>query len=226
MANSANADEALIIEGQLYAWLLQNGYTSEQHANPLASLLKRSGIDVVPNNMKRGKLLNFFEDRPNIFGIVRGTDEAKNISIYAILREREGNSGRGHPRGRGGPGRYYYERSKQGQELLDAQEAQEQELLDAQMLNDAIRPNLPLDYPPELELNDTNPLMLRNAVYDERKLASEKNQQSPFDYKSWVSYGGKKSKSRRSARKSRSKKNRNRRNKTARKYRKSKSHRN
>ena len=215
MANSANADEALIIEGQLYAWLLQNGYTSEQHANPLASLLKRSGIDVVPNNMKRGKLLNFFEERPYLFGIVRGTDEAKNISIYAILREREGNSGRGHPRGRGGPGRYYYERSKQGQELLDAQ-----------MLNDAIRPNLPLDYPPELGLNDTNPLMLRNAVYDARKLASEKNQQSPFDYKSWVSYGGKKSKSRRSARKSRSKKNRNRRNKTARKYRKSKSHRN
>ena len=220
MANSANADEALIIEGQLYAWLLQNGYTSEQHANPLANLVKRSGIAVPKID---GKLLNFFEDRPNIFGIVRGTDEAKNISIYAILREREGNSGRGHPRGRGGPGRYDYVRSKQGQELLDAQE---QEFLDAQMLNDAIRPNLPLDYPPELELNDTNPLMLRNAVYDERKLASEKNQQSQFDYKSWVSYGGKKSKSRRSARKSRSKKNRNRRNKTARKYRKSKSHRN
>ena len=220
MANSANADEALIIEGQLYDWLLQHGYTSEQHANPLANLVKRSGI-AVPKIY--GKLLNFFEERPYLFGIVRGTDEAKNISIYAILREREGNSGRGHPRGRGGPGRYDYERSKQGQELLDAQE---QELLDAQMLNDAIRPNLPLDYPPELGLNDTNPLMLHNAVYDARKLASEKNQLSPFDYKSWVTYGGKKSKSRRSARKSRSKKNRNRRNKTARKYRKSKSKRN
>jgi hypothetical protein len=211
MANSANADEALIIEGQLYAWLLQNGHTSEQHANPLASLLKRSGIDVVPNNMKRGKLLNFFEDRPYLFGIVRGTDEAKNISIYAIPQEREGNRGRDRPRGRGGPGRYV--RSQEAQELLDAQEqqeqellyAQEQELFDAQMLNDAIRPN----YPPQMtEYNNLH------------------NMHSPFFVNAAHKKGGKsKSKSRstrksktarKSRRKSRSRKNRNRRNKTAR----------
>jgi hypothetical protein len=215
---------ALMVEGQLYDWLMQRNFTSEQHAHPLASLLQRSEI-VLPDNMKRdGKLLNFFEDRPRLFGIVRGTDRAKNISIYAIV-EREGNSGRGPPRGRGGPHRIGpgRVRSQEAQELLDAQE---QELLDAQMLNDAIGPNLPLDDTPELGLNDTNPLMLHNAVYDARKLASEKNQLSPFDYKSWVTYGGKKSKSRRSARKSRTKKNRNRRNKTARKYMKSKYHRN
>ena len=214
-----------MVEGRLYDWLMQRNFTSDEHAHALATLLKRSGI-VVPDNMKRdGKLINFFEDRPRLFGIVKGSDEAGNRRIYAIPREREGNRGHGPPRGRGGPHRIGPGRvhSQEVQELVDAQE---QELLDAQMLNDAIRPNLPLDYPPELGLNDTNPLMLRNAVYDARKLASEKNQQSPFDYKSWVTYGGKKSKSRRSARKSRSKKNRNRRNKTARKYKKSKSHRN
>jgi len=218
-----------MVEGQLYDWLLQHRYTSDEHAHALASLVKHSGI-VVPDNMKRdGKLLNFFEDRPYLFGIVKGSDEAGNRRIYAIPREREGNRGDGPPRGRRGPHRIGpgRVRSQEVQELLDAQEPQEQELLDAQLLNDAIRPNLPLDYPPELGLNDTNPLMLRNAVYDARKLASEKNQLSPFDYKSWVTYGGKKSKSKyRSARKSRTKKNRNRRNKTTRKYRKSKSHRN
>lgn len=197
MANSANADEALIIEGRLYDWLLQNGYTSEQHAYPLASLLKRSGIAVPKID---GKLLNFFENRPYLFGIVRGTDEAKNISIYAILREREGNRGRGHTRGRGGPGRYV--RSQEAQELLDAQK---QELLDAQMLNDAIRPN----YPPQMtEYNDLH------------------NMHSPFFVNAAHKKGGKsKSKSRstrksktarKSRRKSRSRKNRNRRNKTAR----------
>ena len=217
---------ALMVEGQLYDWLMQRNFTSDEHAHALATLLKRSGI-VVPDNMKRdGKLINFFEDRPRLFGIVKGSDEAGNRRIYAIPREREGNRGHGPPRGRGGPHRIGPGRvhSQEVQELVDAQE---QELLDAQMLNDAIRPNLPLDYPPELGLNDTNPLMLRNAVYDARKLASEKNQQSPFDYPNSFSYGGKKSKSKyRSARKSRSKKNRNRRNKTARKYMKSKSHRN
>ncbi len=215
---------ALMVEGRLYDWLMQRNFTSDEHAHALATLLKRSGI-VVPDNMKRdGKLINFFEDRPHLFGIVKGSDEAGNRRIYAIPREREGNRGHGPPRGRGGPHRIGPGRvhSQEVQELLDAQE---QELLDAQMLNDAIRPNLPLDYPPELGLNDTNPLMLRNAVYDARKLASEKNQQSPFDYPNSFSYGGKKSKSKyRSARKSRSKKNRNRRNKTANKYRKSKSH--
>lgn len=199
---------ALMVEGQLYDWLLQNGYTSEQHANPLASLVKRSRIAVPKRD---GKLLNFFENRPYLFGIVRGTDEAKNISIYAIPQEREGNRGRDRPRGRGGPGRYV--RSQEAQKLLDAQEQQEQELLDAQkqelfddqMLNDAIRPN----YPPQMtEYNNLD------------------NMHSPFFVNAAHKKGGKsKSKSRstrksktarKSRRKSRSRKNRNRRNKTAR----------
>jgi len=213
---------ALMVEGQLYDWLLQREFTSEKRAHRLASLMRNSHI-IIPDDMIRDdKLINFFTDRPNIFGVVRDSTPAKLPSVYAIPREREGNRGRGHPRGRGGPGRSG-PGSQEAQELLDAQE---QELLDAQMLNDAILPNLPLDDSPELGLNDTNPQMLRDAVYDARKLASEKNQQSPFDYKNSFSYGGKKSKSRRSAMKSRSKKNRNRRNKTARKYRKSKSKRN
>jgi len=201
---------ALMVEGQLYDWLLQHGYTSDEHAHALASLVKRSGIAVPKRD---GKLLNFFEDRPRLFGIVKGSDEAENRRIYAIPREREGNRGRDHPRGRGGPGRYV--RSQEAQELLDAQEqelldAQEQELLDAQMLNDAIRPNLSLDYPPQM------------TEYNNRH-----NMHSPFFVNAAHKKEGGKSKSksrstrksktaRKSRRKSRSRKNRNRRNKTAR----------
>ena len=89
-----------MVEGQLYDWLMRHGYTSEENAHILAGLTQRSGI-VVPNEMKReGRLLNFFKDRSNIFGIVRGTDEAQNPSIYA----RDFRQGyRGRPaRGRGG----------------------------------------------------------------------------------------------------------------------------
>ena len=90
----------LMVEGQLYDWLMDNGYTSEENAHDLAGLTQRSGIQV-PGHMRRnGKLLNFFKDRSNIFGIVRGTDEAQNPSIYARDFRQEY---RGRPaRGRGG----------------------------------------------------------------------------------------------------------------------------
>ena len=101
----------LMVEGQLYDWLMDNGYTSEENAHILAGLTQRSGI-VVPNEMKReGRLLNFFKDRSNIFGIVRGTDEAQNPSIYA----RDFRQGyRGRPaRGRGGLQTYVNRRDAQ-----------------------------------------------------------------------------------------------------------------
>jgi hypothetical protein len=90
----------LMVEGQLYDWLMDNGYTSEENAHSLASLLQRSGT-VVPDEMKReGKLLNFFKDRSNIFGIVYGSNRERNPSIYARDFRQEY---RGRPaRGRGG----------------------------------------------------------------------------------------------------------------------------
>ena len=100
-----------MVEGQLYDWLMRHGYTSEENAHILAGLTQRSGI-VVPNEMKReGRLLNFFKDRSNIFGIVRGTDEAQNPSIYA----RDFRQGyRGRPaRGRGGLQTYVNRRDAQ-----------------------------------------------------------------------------------------------------------------
>jgi hypothetical protein len=93
----ANENEA----ERLYDWLLRNGHTSEVNAHTLASLPRRSGT-VIPDEMRRdGKLLTFFEDRPNLFGIVRGTDEARNVSIYAIDFRQEYRD-RPAPRGRGG----------------------------------------------------------------------------------------------------------------------------
>jgi hypothetical protein len=89
-----------MVEGQLYDWLMRHGHTSEENAHDLAGLTQRSGIQV-PRHMRRnGKLVNFFLDRSNIFGIVRGTDEAQNPSIYARDFRQEY---RGRPaRGRGG----------------------------------------------------------------------------------------------------------------------------
>ena len=210
------------VDRQIYNWLMQRNFTSDERAHPLASLLQRSEI-VLPDNMKRdGKLINFFVDRPNLFGIVSGSDRAQNKSIFAIV-EREGNRIRGRDRhriGRGGPyhlgfGRHEYVPSEEGQKFLNAEE-------DAQMVDDAILANLPTNENLEYDFS-REPSSL--VTFDQ--MAAKRAAQVPqsIDY---GKYGGKKkSKSKnRSARKSRSKKNRNRRNKTARKYRKSKSKRN
>lgn len=198
------------VDRQIYNWLMQRNFTSDEHAHPLASLLQRSEI-VLPDNMKRdGKLINFFVDRPNLFGIVSGSDRAQNKSIYAIV-EREGNRSRSHRIiGRGGPyrlglGRHEYVRSEEGQKFFDAEE-------DAQMVDDAILANLPTNENSEYDFS-REPSSL--VTFDQ--MAAKRAAQVPqsIDY---GKYGGKKkSKSKnRSARKSRSKKNRNRRNRSRR----------
>jgi hypothetical protein len=60
----------LMVEGLLYNWLMDSGYNSEENAYSLADLTQRSGTHV-PGYMRRdGKLVNFFLDRSNIFGVV------------------------------------------------------------------------------------------------------------------------------------------------------------
>lgn len=223
MAKSANADD---VERRIYRWLIQGEYTSEERAYKLATLLRQSHINIPVDMIRNGKLINFFMDRPNLFGIVRDDSSSKIPSIYAIDAiddieeiEREGNSGRGRggpPRGRGGPSRGFpsrYVRSKEAQELLDAQE-------DAQMVDETTtQSSLPTD---KLEYDFTRePSSL--IIFDQ--MAAERAAQIPPN----INYGGKKkpkSKSRsakksksksRTARKSKTKKNKNRRNKTSRK---------
>jgi hypothetical protein len=210
---------------QIYNWLLQREFTSGERAHRLASLMRNSRIIIPDDMIRNGKLINFFTDRPNIFGVVRDdSSPARLPSVYAVV-EREGN--RGTFRGRGGPGRsgsgrHEYVRSEEGQKILDKMLDAEE---DAQMVDDAILPNLP-PLPPthrgEFDLT-REPSSL--VTFDQ--MAAKRADQIPQN----INYGGKKksksksridkkskkSKYRRSARKSRSKKNRNRRNKTARK---------
>lgn len=76
----------LLVEGLLYNWLMDNGHTSEENAYSLSGLTQRSGTHV-PGYMRRdGKLVNFFLDRPNIFGVVDyvvGSRGIQHPSIYA-----------------------------------------------------------------------------------------------------------------------------------------------
>ena len=79
-----------VVEGLLYNWLMDNGHTSEENAYSLSGLTQRSGTHV-PGYMRRdGKLVNFFLDRPNIFGVVNYVVGSRGIqrgiqhpSIYA-----------------------------------------------------------------------------------------------------------------------------------------------
>ena len=76
----------LMVEGLLYNWLMDSGYNSEENAYSLADLTQRSGTHV-PGYMRRdGKLVNFFLDRYNIFGVVDyvvGFRSMQHPRIYA-----------------------------------------------------------------------------------------------------------------------------------------------
>jgi len=198
------ANEAIMVEGRLYDWLMRHGHTSEENAHSLAGLTQLSGT-VVPGNMRReGKLLNFFKDRPNIFGIVRGTDEAQNPSIYARDFTQEY---RGRPaRGRGGYITYVNRKN--------AAQAQAQADADAQAAADARLSRLreyfaDSDASVERERKRNTP---GDQSYIWNHLVGGKYSKSKSKSKS---RSARKSKSRsRSARKSRSRKNRNRRSKS------------
>jgi hypothetical protein len=179
-----------MVEGQLYDWLMDNGYTSEENAHSLASLTQRSGT-VVPDEMKRaGKLLNFFKDRSNIFGIVYGSNRERNPSIYARDFRQEY---RGRPaRGRGGLQTYVNRR--------DAARDADQAAADAR-LREYFAANAALE---ETERQRNSPW---GTGYKWNEMLGGKSKSK--------SRSAKKSKSRsRSARKSRNKKNRNRRSKS------------
>jgi hypothetical protein len=184
----------LMVEGQLYDWLMDNGYTSEENAHDLAGLTQRSGIQV-PGHMRRnGKLLNFFKDRSNIFGIVRGTDEAQNPSIYARDFRQEY---RGRPaRGRGGL-RTYVNRRDAAQAAADARLSRLREYVADSAASE------------QREIDRNTP---GHPSYNWNPLVGGKYSKSKSKSKS---RSAKKSKSRsRSGRKSRSRKNRNRRSKS------------
>lgn len=201
----------LMVEGRLYDWLMRHGHTSEENAHSLAGLTQLSGT-VVPGNMRReGKLLNFFKDRPNIFGIVRGTDEAQNPSIYA---KEPGQSYRHPPRGRGGIRTYVNRRDAaqaQAQADADAQaaaDAQAQAAADARLsrLREYVADSAASE---QSEIDRNTP---GNPSYNWNQLVGGKYSKSKSKSKS---RSARKSKSRsRSARKSRSRKNRNRRSKS------------
>lgn len=198
-----------MVEGQLYDWLMDNGYTSEENAHDLAGLTQRSGIQV-PRHMRRnGKLVNFFLDRSNIFGIVRGTDEAQNPSIYA--RE-PGQSYRHPPRGRGGLHTYQTRRDAaqaQAQAQADAQAAAQAQ---AQADADARLSRLQAHF--AANAADAQDEINRNTPGHPSYIWKLGGKYSKSKSKS-KSRSARKSKSRsRSARKSRSRKNRNRRSKS------------
>jgi|LakMenEpi03Aug12_release.lakeMendotaPanAssembly.Ray.scaffolds.fasta_scaffold64363_2 hypothetical protein len=82
----------LLVEGLLYNWLMDNGHTSEENAYSLSGLTQRSGTHV-PGYMRRdGKLVNFFLDRPNIFGVVDYVVGSRGIQHPSIYAKESGKS--------------------------------------------------------------------------------------------------------------------------------------
>jgi len=193
------------VEGDLYNWLLEHGHNSPERAHKLASLLQISRIRIPHNMRTNGKLVNFFLERPAMFGVVYGSDEAQNPSIYAVtvIREEEDRGrGRGPSRGRGGI-HNNYQPSRLAQEILDAEE-------DAEMVDEIpFIENLPTNERREYDFSRESPYPV---TFDQIAPAAAGPALFRYDY------GGKKqskSKSKsRSTRKSRSRKNRIRRSKS------------
>jgi hypothetical protein len=68
---------------QIYNWLLINGKHNQANAYSLASLEKASGINI-PRGGKGNKLINFFLQRPELFGMVYITP-GNHANVYAIV---------------------------------------------------------------------------------------------------------------------------------------------
>jgi hypothetical protein len=68
---------------QIYNWLLINGKHNQANAHSLASLEKASGINI-PRGGKGNKLINFFLQRPDLFGMVYITP-GNHANVYAIV---------------------------------------------------------------------------------------------------------------------------------------------
>jgi hypothetical protein len=176
------------IEGEIYDWLMANRHTSEERAEKLSSLMQRSGTHV-PRYMRRDdKLVNFFLDRPNLFGVVDYDVESRNVQypgIYAIDFRQEY---RGRPPARGRGGIRTYSSRKNAQAAADARLSRFQEYFADSNASE------------QREIDRNTP---GNPSYNWSELIGGK-----YSKKS-------KSKSRsRSARKSRSRKNKNRRSKS------------
>jgi hypothetical protein len=175
------------IEGQLYDWLMEHEHTSEENAHILASLLQRSGIQV-PRYMRRdGKLVNFFLDRSNIFGVVDYVVDSPDIQHPRIYAREPGKSYRHPPRGRGGL--HTYQTRRDAQAAADARLSRLREYVADSAASE------------QSEIYRNTP---GNPSYNWNQLVGGKYSKSKS-----------KSKSRsRSVRKSRNKKNRNRRSKS------------
>lgn len=68
---------------QIYNWLLINGKHNRANAYSLASLEKASGINI-PRGGKGNKLINFFLQRPELFGMVY-INPGNHANVYAIV---------------------------------------------------------------------------------------------------------------------------------------------
>jgi hypothetical protein len=68
---------------QIYNWLLINGKHNEDNVYSLASLEKDSGINI-PRGGKGNKLINFFLQRPELFGMVY-KNPGNHANVYAIV---------------------------------------------------------------------------------------------------------------------------------------------
>ena len=196
----------LMVEGLLYNWLMDSGYNSEENAYSLADLTQRSGTHV-PGYMRRdGKLVNFFLDRSNIFGVVDyvvGSRGMQHPRIYAKASGKSYRQEQAIDTARREQAIYTARQNVRTFEIGDADQAADQAAADARLsrLREYFAANAALE---ETERQRNSPW---ETGYEWNKMLGGKSKSK--------SRSAKKSKSRpRSARKSRSRKNRNRRSKS------------
>ena len=221
----------LMVEGLLYNWLMDSGYNSEENAYSLADLTQRSGTHV-PGYMRRdGKLVNFFLDRSNIFGVVDyvvGSRGMQHPRIYAKASGKSYRQEQAIDTARREQAIYTARQNVRTFEIGDADQAADQAAAYQAAADQAAADKAAADKAAadqaaaDARLSRLREYFAANAALEE----TERQRNSPWEtgYEWNKMLGGKsksksrsakKSKSRpRSARKSRSRKNRNRRSKS------------